>query len=590
MNILTVRTGVDSRFLENVITRDISTQASIFDLVDNSIDAAKEYLNACDEIVLDEYGLPNDYSKFKIYIRLDKNSFKIIDNCFGIPDKTLESEALIVGKESNHDYGLGKYGIGLKRALLEFGDHYSLCTDTGEYAIKMQFRNTDFGENKNLSAQKNPSRSRRKTLFVVSDLKPLVIKEFENEDWLKKLKDELSDRYGIFLKKGLEIKLKPINSKPITIRDRFPEIVTHPHIPSRLCPEPIDVMGVKIFIEYGLHGQYSVGGGYGVNDLTNLAAFGWYVICNDRVIEIAVRDDSDYGWRRNWHNEYNGFIGLIRFNCQNVSLLPWDSTKTKITTDSLVFLEIKKFLSEFALKFRSDKKKYLIHLKNNNNNNNNNNNSVKGKNNTGNPGDNNGNTGNTNSNTGNPGNPGNPGNKNGSAYGQQKNITTAHTKDWITLLPKQFHQPSKSWILNNIIIEAKNLNIKSSPHAASLLYRSLLEETLLLFIKNTNNHEDVLIHYYEKGEGKNKSHSKEYMENQGISLAIASHWLFDNPDKFPKPTKNKLRNATGRLRSHIKTLNSVVHCKHIMTDGELSTIRAHTFELLEFLVESLDNY
>ncbi|MEX2978749.1 ATP-binding protein [Serratia fonticola] len=573
MSILTVRTGVDSRFLENVITRDISTQASIFDLVDNSIDAAKEYLNSHGEIILDEYGLPNDYSGFKIYIRLDKNSFKIIDNCFGIPDKTLESEALIVGKESSHDYGLGKYGIGLKRALLKFGDHYSLCTDTGEYAIKMQFRNTDFGQNKNLPAQKSLSRSRRKTLFVVSELKPLVIKEFENEDWLKKLKEELSDRYGIFLKKGLEIKLKPVNSKPIIIKDRFPEIVTHPHIPSRLCPKPIDVMGVKIFIEYGLHGQYNVGGGYGVNDLTNIAAFGWYVICNDRVIEIAVRDDSDYGWLRNWHNEYNGFIGLIRFNCQNVSLLPWDSTKTKITTDSLVFLEIKKFLSEFALKFRSDKKKYINYLKKNNDNNANRQNNTSD-------------TGNTNTNTNT-----NTDNTNSNAYGQKRNKSkTEHTQQWITLLPKQFHQPSKSWILNNIIIEAKDLNIKSSPHAAALLYRSLLEETLLLFIKNTNSHEDVLAHYYQIGEGKNKSHSKEYMENQGISLAIASHWLFDNPDKFPKATKSKLRNATGRLRSHIKTLNSVVHCKHIMTDGELSTIRAHTFELLEFLVESLDKY
>ncbi|MDX7081668.1 hypothetical protein [Serratia marcescens] len=69
---------------------------------------------------------------------------------------------------------------------------------------------------------------------------------------------------------------------------------------------------------------------------------------------------------------------------------------------------------------------------------------------------------------------------------------------------------------------------------------------------------------------------------------MATHWLFDSPEIFPKITKNKLRNATGKLKGHIKTLNSAVHCKSIMTDSDLATIRTQTFELLEFLVKSLD--
>ncbi|GAB3418445.1 hypothetical protein GCM10027361_34490 [Erwinia aphidicola] len=572
MSTLIVRTGVDSRFLENVITRDISTQASVFDLVDNAIDAAKEHLNNEGTISLDEYGLPDNYNGFKIYIRLDKDSFKIIDNCFGIPDTTLKNDMLMVGKESNHDYGLGKYGIGLKRALLKFGTNYSLFTDTSTYAIKMQFNNFDFGDSRDLEANKTRSRGKRKTLFIVSKLKGLVKKEFQNEEWLKKLKNELSDRYGIFIKKGLQIKIKPINSKPILIKERFPVITTHPHIPSILCPTPIDFMGVNVFIEYGLHKNYNVGGGYGVNDLANISEFGWYVICNDRVIEIAKRDGSDYGWSRNWHNEYNGFIGLIRFNCQDVSLLPWDSTKTKITTDSLVFLEIKNSLAEMALKFRSDKKRFIKFVK-----------------------DNKLNT----STTSLPNNPlpskssalpSEANKSNAGIKGEKKPIgkTTKHTQQWNTLLPENFHQPNNDWILNNLIIEAKKIVIKSFPHASSLLYRSLIEETLLVFIKNSNKYDEVIEHFYSVGEGKRKSHSQETKDNQGISLAMASHWLLDHPEYFPKDEKNKLRNATGRLRNHVKTLNNVVHCKHIMTDIELAAIRTQTFPLLEFLVISFN--
>ncbi|MFM9597788.1 hypothetical protein ACKI1O_51850, partial [Streptomyces scabiei] len=83
--------------------------------------------------------------------------------------------------------------------------------------------------------------------------------------------------------------------------------------------------------------EYKLKAKYGVNNplIKDGSPFGWYVICNDRVIEMAVREGEDYGWSKAWHNEYNGFLGHIRFNSRSVDLLPWDSTKTKIVTEDL---------------------------------------------------------------------------------------------------------------------------------------------------------------------------------------------------------------------------------------------------------------
>jgi hypothetical protein len=577
METFIVKTGVDPQFLENVITRDISTQASIFDLVDNSIDAAKEYLSIDQKNSFDEYGLPKDYSGFKIFIRLDKNSFKIIDNCFGIPEETLSEDTLVVGKQSNHDYGLGKYGIGLKRALLKFGNNYSLLTDTSEIAFKMQFSNSDFGQTKDLIGTKLPTRYRRRTLFVVSDLKPLVNKEFSSKPWLDKLKIELTDRYGIFIKKGLKIILKPLGSKPIIIEQRFPEIIDHFNIPS--VSHKMEIAEVNVSIEYGLHKHYKVDGGYGVNDLTDLAAFGWYVICNDRVIEIAIRDGKDYGWSRNWHNEYNGFIGLIRFNSPNPSYLPWDTTKTRITTDSLVFLGIKELLSEYALDFRKSKKNHIKNLKKENKKPNIISNAEIKTNNTHEQ-----KTTTTISNK-KPNNIARDINLKGVNVGVN---AQPHSQSWVFLLPKQFSN-TKHYVLNNVILEAKSLKIKDSPHASTLLYRSIIEESLSQFIKHKSSLSIIREHYYLHGEGKNKAHNNEHKKNISVTLSMMVDWLSNVNDIFPKDAEKKLKICTTKLRKHLKTLNNVVHCQCIINDTLVSEIILDTIELIEFFINTIES-
>lgn len=579
MDKIEINTGVDPKFLENVITRDISTQASIFDLIDNSIDAAKESLISDKVITFDEHDMPSDYSGFKIYIKLETNSFKISDNCFGINEKTLATDTLIVGKESDHSYGLGRYGIGLKRALLKFGSDYSLITDTSYSSFKLHFNSQQLANGKKIYGSQIQTKFRKKTLFVVNNLKPLVKNEFINNEWQKKLHTELSQRYAIFLRKGLKIVLKLPNKSPVSIVGKFPIVADNPRFP---CFKEIKSShDVKITIEYGLHKDYNLGAGYGGNKLDDVTPFGWYVVCNDRVIEIAIRNGDDYGWKKNWHNEYNGFIGILRFDCKQVEHLPWDSTKTKITTDSLVFLAIKEDLGMYSLNFRREAKKILKNLK-----------EEKGKAdsfkvseaNKKQPSDNN-QTGKISS------------DDKGALIksevkvdpkrtGAKRNIKyPQHTKEWETLLPNEFLQHQKNWTLNNLLIEAKKIKIGDFPHASALLYRSILEESLSHYIKNKFSLDSVREHYYIKGEGKNKEHNEEYKKNISVTLSMMMHWLIDSDGVFPKDRRSKLKSFATKAKGDIKELNRAVHGQCVVDRFKMVSIRNNSFELIEYFVE-----
>lgn len=356
---ITVKSGVAKGFIENVLTRDITTMASIFDLIDNSIDAAKEHMfsNETRKVELDDYEMPKNYHGYEISIALHSSYFSVEDNCLGFEERTLTEHAFLVGEESDHEFGLGKFGVGLKRALFKFGSNYSFVTDTGTEAFSMEFDNEALGGTNEIEATEIQTTTEPGSKFKVSNLREHVKAEFSSPAWIQKLKDEISARYGIFIGKGLEISLKVQDSEPERLKSRWPQFhVDHPLLPAEKIFK--QYQDVNIYVEYGLHTDYKLSAEYGVNNplLKSGSPFGWYVICNDRVIEMAVREGEDYGWKKAWHNEYNGFVGYIRFHSKSVGALPWDSTKTRIVTDDLIFLGLKDILNQMTLNYRRAKK------------------------------------------------------------------------------------------------------------------------------------------------------------------------------------------------------------------------------------------
>lgn len=360
---INVESGVNPRFLEDTLTQDITPLESLFDLIDNSIDAARDHLLTTTKPLLDAYGLPSDYSEYAIHIRIDENSIRILDNCLGIEEVVLSKKAFRVADLSEHAFGIGHYGLGLKRSLLKFGTDYAMSTDTGEIAFSMRFSNDNLGGTRSgkLTADQYPTSGKRKTLFSVSSLKSAVKYEIRDKTWFDNAVKHLSVRYAPYVSKGLKITVRSILHKEfLEIDGVIPTLRTDARLPIERRHRNMD--GVDVFIDAGIHHSHFFSGEEG-HSISNSRAitpeFGLYFICNDRVI-IAASSSNEHGWKTNkWHSEYNGFVCLIRFVSAAPQKMPWNTAKTALKTDSTLFLQVKEELQPIADFYRKEiKRKY----------------------------------------------------------------------------------------------------------------------------------------------------------------------------------------------------------------------------------------
>lgn len=354
-----VDTGVSPDFLEAALTQDVTTLEALFDLVDNSIDAARDTLFN-NSLHKKEDGLPKSYKGFKVHIRIDNDSVRIIDNCSGIDEATLATRALYTAKPSSHDYGIGQYGIGLKRSLLKMGTDFALSVDNGKALLKAKFNNRSIGgnlENK-VIASEFKTNGRIKSFFSVSNLKTEISNDLHNDLWFEHAARQFSLRYGIYLTKGLEIILHNVVSKQFL---RAEGIAPTLRKKSKYGPDikRLSINGVKVIIESGIHSDYIFPDEKGHN-LSNSRAltefFGIYFSCNDRVI-VSATTEKIYGWGAKWHSEYNGFVCWVKFISKDPSKLPWNTSKTALRTDSSLFLQVKSELQPIADSYRSEIKK-----------------------------------------------------------------------------------------------------------------------------------------------------------------------------------------------------------------------------------------
>ena len=119
--------------------------------------------------------------RYEISIALHSNYFSIEDNCQGFDENTLSEHAFLIGKKSDHEFGLGKFGVGLKRALFKFGTYYSLVTDTGVVAFSMDFDREELGDTSEIEATEIQTTSKPGTKFEVTKLKEHVKAEFTSQ-------------------------------------------------------------------------------------------------------------------------------------------------------------------------------------------------------------------------------------------------------------------------------------------------------------------------------------------------------------------------------------------------------------------------
>lgn len=82
------------------------------------------------------------------------------------------------------------------------------------------------------------------------------------------------------------------------------------------------------------------------DDLTpdKVDRFGWYVICNDRIVLAADKSDKtiwgDDGYKV-WHPQYNGFAGFVFFDASDPRKLPWTTTKREVDGSSPLYRRVR---------------------------------------------------------------------------------------------------------------------------------------------------------------------------------------------------------------------------------------------------------
>lgn len=365
---LELKTGLNPQYAQKILVRDIDCKESLLDLIDNSIDSARSaILSGGGEV--DARGMPVSYSGYEINVGIDKKkeAIYIEDTCSGIELSAMRDRFLVIGEESNAPFAIGHFGVGLKRALLKLGRTYRIETSyiNETYLIECTAQDLTESSRKVFAKHIESKQPSSYTQIRILDVSDEAMREiFRSNIWEHNVSKEIGMRYSIFIKKGLVIKYKNVPIKAYcpglreykSIKLQEDDIGDVPH-------------GIKVHIRAGLHENYKFKGEGEENTAKEnekiTGEYGWYYVCNDRVIKIACKD-SKFGWAGKWHPEYYGFVGWVYFT-GNVKDLPWNTKKTDIDPDSDVFSAIKGYLQNYASKYRTHnrtlKKKLEVGLK-----------------------------------------------------------------------------------------------------------------------------------------------------------------------------------------------------------------------------------
>lgn len=561
-----VHQSVDPHYLQSTLTKDITPSEALFDLIDNSIDAARRCL---DSSAVDLYELPEDYHGFVVRLHMGRNRVYLSDNCGGIEEGELASRVFVTGKPSHQPYGIGGFGIGLKRALFRLGTKYALKSDTGAgTATGMSFTRADLATvSSDLTARRLPTLGRARFVIAVSDFGSGVEHHLTAALDSGDLAESLSRRYGIFISKGLRIVLNGVGVPA------FMPMIRDDGLVAVQATNLVAENGVSIYIDAGMHALTKLPGeaGYSAAIAKTLTdQYGWYFVCNDRIVSVASHEPK-LGWTTKWHQEYYGFLGWVRFVAKNPEDLPWDTKKALIDPNSLSFRAIAARLQEFAEQFKADNKRARLQVRDG-----------KAPSSSSASGAAQGDTKQS------------RGKSSGAAVeqpkkkyrpraGDPKGDPASHNENWDTVLP-DIGQISRNAKLAALVYEAMNLRVSYS-YAGAMLLRSLVECALFAVLKLERRIGDISTMYFEQQEAaQGRRLTEAQKKSYRPTLNIATTWLAKNQDFFPKDVRRECAAALTKLVTHLKELNGVVHEADLIDSGKLKIIRNDILPLLCFLL------
>jgi hypothetical protein len=321
-----IKASPTKEFFITMLTRDISLDRAILDLIDNSVDAAHVSGKLDDK---------------EIKISISSSRFVIEDNCGGISVDTAEKYAFRFGRDNkdNRDTpnSVGQFGVGMKRTLFKLGKLFKVESSFFHSNVEQSFYIdidvdewlAESSDEWGFNLSNAPVSVSNGTKITVERLLKSVSEQFSLNEFIQSIATEIAQAHFKALNQGLKVTINdvPINSFEILINtsDQLKPIV---HIK--------EFEGVKISITAGISSQdYHLGG--------------WYIICNGRLIEFAEKTKKtlwDVGVMPKYHDRFAYFRGVVEFECADSSKLPWTTTKTGIDVDNAAYRVASKYMME----------------------------------------------------------------------------------------------------------------------------------------------------------------------------------------------------------------------------------------------------
>jgi hypothetical protein len=317
-------------FFIRMLTKDIPLIRAIVDLVDNSVDGALRLRPN------------NNYSGLQVNVRISETEFVIEDNCGGIPIDVAQNYAFRFGRPTEAiatPNSVGLFGVGMKRAIFKMGNFFEVQSRTEENHFQVrqdieawrmldewEFRFEDISESdQNLTS---PG-----TRIKVTQLYAPISEQFKLENFLITLCNQLEAAQQISLEKGLTIKVNDISLKSTMLY-----LYNAPMIKPGYSQFSLDAYPqVSVAIYTGIYERDLVKGG-------------WYLFCNSRLVLFADQT-SDTGWDDSaglpkYHPDFAYSRGYVYFSSSDANLLPWNTTKTGVDTDSPIFKAVRQEMVE----------------------------------------------------------------------------------------------------------------------------------------------------------------------------------------------------------------------------------------------------
>jgi len=313
-----------------VLTRDLSLEDAINDLIDNSIDGAKRLRT------------DGNYEGLFIKILVEANSFRCDDNCGGITIDIARQYAFRFGRPEGMQktsFSIGQFGVGMKRAFFKLGKDFYVHsvaleseftvsvsldewidqkTDTGEDDWSFEFKD-DYKENVKNDLEKTG------TQIEVTPLHDDISKYIEETSFVENLRLNIELKHMENIFKGIDIFL---NGEKL--RSRRPEFRVSDLMKIAKFEKTFE-NGVKLELLCGIGDPTEEDGG-------------WYIFCNDRLL-LGPEQTALSGWTGGggdgvamYHHQFRHFRGIVYFRSEDSFKLPWNTAKNDIDASSSVFL------------------------------------------------------------------------------------------------------------------------------------------------------------------------------------------------------------------------------------------------------------